>query len=219
MGIRPQIAALLAALIAVAGIADLVRAESPAEPAAAVENHRLGSFAVGVNSPVGWVQPEMRSIGASLYLGLSEHSAVRSNFAHYENPVSLRSLWQASSFGETFEPAGTFTDAGLAWVWYPRRLWRGPTFELGALWRHRDTISRAGFPDETRTDSNMYGGRALAGWSWLVTRHVFVAIAVGGSLGYESGRATLPEMATARRVSRAQLDGEGYFRIGFAYGR
>lgn len=199
--------------IFVASVASPAVADPPATPPAP-EERSLGSFAIGVNSPFGWFQRDTRSIGASLFLGVTPHFAARASFARYENPESL---WRAIASGENFGPRGTFIDAGLACTWFPRRLWEGPTLELGALWRGRDTTLRPGQSDEIKTDSNMYGPRAMVGWSWLVTRHIFVAVAVGGSLGYETGRATTGGMT--KSVSRGQADGEGYFRIGFAYGR
>ena len=65
--------------------------------------------------------------------------------------------------------------------------------------------------------------RALAGWSWLLGDHVFVAVAFGASAGREIGSETTGVMdgpgmkLTTKDVSRWDIAPEGYIRIGGAF--
>ena len=98
------------------------------------------------------------------------------------------------------------------------------TFEAGALRRDRATRYQYDWDPVIKTRSTTYAGRGMIGWSWLVTRHTYLAAAVGLSAGREAGTVrTLPEryssqMPTTTEVARRQIDGEGYLRFGFAFG-
>lgn len=178
--------------------------------------------AVGVSSPIGW---PYGTFGASLYVGVGHHVAVRGNLAWYENQGSfLEDVASAASGGEVPSYSGSFRDTGIAAIWYPRRLWNGPMLEAGVLQRARDTGYQAEFEDGIKTTTTTYAGRAMVGWSWLIGQHVFVAVAIGASAGKESGQETLipdnpTKMPTTRSVHRTQVDGEAYLRIGLALGR
>jgi hypothetical protein len=63
----------------------------------------------------------------------------------------------------------------------------------------------------------------MVGWSWMIRRRVFIAIAVGASIQRESGRDTItPDgimpMSTTKSIERTRIDEEGYLRVGFAFG-
>lgn len=178
--------------------------------------------AFAVNAPLGW--PSGNSVAGSFYVGLTDHDAIRANVASY--------AYTASAIGTVIAPAlggdgdegsysGRTTDVGLAWTNYSRRLFDGFTYELGVLRRARDWRSEDEFatPQIKITKTATYAGRAQVGWSWMIGDHAFVAAAVGLSLGYEHGHETwdreLDSMPTNHPVSRADLQPEGYLRIGF----
>ena len=112
-------------------------------------------------------------------------------------------------------------DLGLGWTWYPRRLWDGPSFEVGALRRERDAWIHSGIDHKDTTRSVTHGGRALIGWSRLVTRRWFIAVAAGLSAGHQSGQRMIVSGSklTTQTIDRLQLEPEFYMRIGLAYGR
>lgn len=190
-------------------------AEQPAAPKAPPPDEALSSIALAINSPTSWLLGGGFSYAASAYAGLSRHHALRGNFALYTDSISLRPLDSVH---------GQIVDGGIAWVWYPRKLWDGFTFEAGALVRDRDTLHWPEMSDKTETDSTTISGRAMIGWSWLITRRAFIAIAAGISVGREFGSETItPDsysaMPTTRSVNRTQIDGEGYLRIGYTFSR
>jgi hypothetical protein len=103
---------------------------------------------------------------------------------------------------------------------YPRQRWDGFTFEAGVNRRDRD-ISVFQEDSVIRTQSATYAGRVMIGWSWLVTRHVFFAVAAGVSAGRETGQETNTlyqenPMPTTTAIHRLQIDPEGYLRLGVA---
>lgn len=157
------------------------------------------SAAVGINFPGFW----KHSFAASVYLGLTRHSALRANIASYDDIH-----WVGDS--EAGQPNGRATDIGLGWVWYPRRRWSGVNLELGPMIRFRE---QSNFSDTTST---LYAGRALLGWSWMSSQHVFLATGVGVSIGYQSG--TQREDDRARYHSEVRADLEAYLRFGIVFG-
>jgi hypothetical protein len=170
-------------------------------------------FALGLNSPLGWA---FGSFGASGYVLIEKHFAVRGNVARWTDGGALGALLREDAAG------GSITDVGIGGVWYPLRAWGGPLIEIGALLRSRDTY-RAAFDVRVTTRSTRVAGRALIGWSWDITSNVFVAFAVGGSWGRESGKVTSvddgdPGEAMTTPLRRKQLEGESYLRFGLAFG-
>lgn len=227
--VRLQVLVVLAVLPILAGSAP-VHAETvapgPAEtvvpgPAVRTKESLFGPVALGVNTPVGWLTG---SFAASLYVGLGRHHAVRGNFARYQDlGITAEAVIQTVQFRGSPSHSGDFTDFGISWVWYPRRLWQGFMVEAGALRRDRDTKIRQEADDTIETRSTAYAGRAMIGWSWLVRRHLFIALGAGASMGYESGHETItPDkiqpMPTTQAIGRTRIDGEAYLRIGFAIG-
>ena len=172
-------------------------------------------MALSVNAPWAWLR---NNIGASVYVAVDPHWAMRANFARYDAEEILALLVT----GEGFPYSGEIFDLGLGWVWYPRALWDGFTFEAGGLVRDRDV---RGFNEDLPDDdiqTTTYAARAMIGWSWLAGRTVFLSFAVGASAGLESGHETIASdrgMETTRSVERLQIDFETSVRIGFAFGR
>ncbi len=203
-------------LLAVALIA------ATSSPALAGDHAR--SIAGGVNAPIRWFTEDARVFSGSAYVGLSPHDALRVNVATYENAVNLASELVLLAQGEYSEGSreGRTTDVGVGYVYYPRRLFDGFMAEAGLLGRHRN-LSNGLYEWEDSAvrhiDTNMVGARAMVGWSWLFYDRVFIAVGVGASLGYEHGTERLdgfgPRMTTD--VRRADVNGEGYLRIGGAF--
>jgi hypothetical protein len=71
------------------------------------------------------------------------------------------------------------------------------------------------------TDTAIYAGRGLFGWSWYWDPF-FLSVAIGLSIGYERGDETsadeFRDMVVEKRVHRMTSGGETYFRLGFAFG-
>ncbi len=176
-------------------------------------------MAIGVNNPIGWYRG---AVAASVYVGLSQHHAIRANFAYYGHASPGADLVSGLAGGDLASYRGRVIDYGAALVWYTRPRWRGTTLEIGAL--VRDRAIRTGFESEVVKNWTLtYGARGMIGYSWRIGRG-FVAFAVGLSAGYERGRERIrpesfPSMSTVEGpVARVQVDGEGYLRIGWVLG-
>jgi hypothetical protein len=181
--------------------------------------------ALGTNLPFLWKDGD--TLAASLYVGLSEHGAIRANVASYRShaPVASDAIGAVlfDSDGSEASFSGRTTDVGIGWVYYPRSLWDGFLLEAGALRRARDISVHDSnrTPERVTTTTTVYAARALIGWSWLLGRHVFVATGVGLSVGHESGAEIFEtednHMTTRESVSRTAVTGEAYLRIGAAF--
>jgi hypothetical protein len=211
-------AALTLASLAVSARAEPATPPSTTDPATRTTDASGPAIALGVSLPLAWLDG---SFGASAYVGLGHHHAVRANFARYE-PIRLSDLAAVATGGDSPAHGGWITDLGIGWVWYPRRLWDGFTLEVGAIRRDRDTFLWPEFDPRVETRSTTYAGRAMIGWSWLIKGHVFVAVAAGGSVGYESGHETITPDAggpmSKVAIARPRGDAELYLRFGFALG-
>jgi hypothetical protein len=200
--------------------AELPPASGP-RPAAA----RHIPVAFGINLPFMWNDAD--SIAASLYIGASDHHAIRANVASYKShaPVAADAIVTVLFDGDGSEASlsGRTTDVGIGWVYYPRSLWNGFMFEAGALGRARDVGVRDSnmTPERVTTTTTVYAARAMIGWSWLLGRRVFIATGVGLSVGRESGaevfETDIPRMTTRENVARVDVTGEAYLRLGVAF--
>lgn len=198
------------------------RAAPPVKPTPQVGRVQV---AFGTNLPFLWKDGD--TVAASLYVGMSEHHAIRANVASYKSHgpmvgdaiggILFNSDGSEASFG------GRTTDLGIGWVYYPRSLWDGLMLEAGALRRARDVSvdDSNRTPERVATTTTVYAARAMIGWSWLLGRHVFIATGVGLSVGHESGSETLeteyPAMTTREHVSRVDVSAEAYLRMGAAF--
>jgi hypothetical protein len=178
-------------------------------------------IAIGMNLPLRWF--EGASIGGSFYIGVSKRLAIRANVASWKYSDDAAAT-VASFLGGEIEGSmdGRITDVGAGLVHYSNKLWDGFTLEGGLLHRSKDISVRDEFatPEYVATDTTTYAVRALAGWSWLIGDHLFVAVAFGASVGREIGSETTgvmdgPSMKlTTKDVSRWDVAPEGYIRIG-----
>ena len=202
------------------------RAEQPPASApdlAAAARHVPIAF--GTNLPILWRDAD--TIAASLYVGASDHHAIRANIASYEahEPVVGDAIAAilADSDGCECSMSGRTTDVGIGWVYYPRSLWSGFMFEAGALRRARDVSVHDSnkTPERVTTRTTVYAARAMIGWSWSIGRHMFVATGVGLSVGRESGHEILEtdynRMRTRESVERLAVTGEAYLRVGAVF--
>jgi hypothetical protein len=172
-------------------------------------------MALATNFPAIWPH----SIAGSLYVALSRHQLIRANFAYHENLGVLLPVEDETSH------EGSITDLGVGWSWYPRRNWSSLSLEVGPLLRIRDTTDSPEYDLSVRRDTTTVAGRGLVGWSWMLGSHVFIAAAVGMSVGYETGDQTLtpnfdsPSQTIIKsHVRRMQTDPEAYLRFGVALG-
>ena len=200
-------------------------AATDAKPASVVATKDVPTrFALAVNFPSGWI--DGKSIGASAYVGLTDHLALRLNVASYRYGTPLAAEIVAgliSGDGPEGSYGGRILDLGVGVVHYSRGLWDGFTLEAGALRRGRDTYSRDDYAGYARIDTTTaaYAGRALIGWSWLIKERVFIAAALGGSAGIETGTEKTEndrgEMMKTNKVDRSDVSLEGYLRFGGAF--
>ncbi|MGE0550827.1 MAG: hypothetical protein AB7O24_26910 [Kofleriaceae bacterium] len=169
----------------------------------------IDGFAVGTNFPLWW--QDNASVGASLMVGFADRHAIRGNVMSHK---ATGGLFSEASY------RGRITDVGFGWMYFPRRLWSGFSFEAGALVRNRDYLrdDLNDSPQILDTRTTTYAGRAQIGWSWLIGSHVFIATAIGLSIGYEVGSETSGDydMLSTAHVARVAASMEGYFRFGFA---
>lgn len=179
-------------------------------------------MALAVNSPLSWV--DGTSIAGSLYARVAPHQAVRISVASYEDGASAAIV--AGLLGQEDESShdGRILDVSAGWMYFPRRLWDGPTLEAGVLRRSGSTSVRDELADNelVERDTQLYAMRALAGWSWHV-ENVMVSFAAGASSGYQTGTETDTMSvgrtpAVTRDVSGWKTGFEGYVRFGLTFG-
>lgn len=181
------------------------------------------AMALAVNSPLGWV--EGASVGASLYARLAPKQALRLNVASYEYGSTGQLV--AAAFGAEDEGSyeGRYLDLGAAWMYFPRRVWDGPTLEAGLLRRSGATSVQDMYAENeiVERDTQYLAARALVGWSWLIQERAVISFAVGASGGYELGTETTQRMLTSspttKDVSEWTTSVEGYIRLGFTFGK
>jgi hypothetical protein len=177
-------------------------------------------YAVGVNNPIGWAITDFAISG---WVGVDEHVAIRANAASY---TAHRSVVDVIQHGIEVSPqSGRVNDVGAGAVWYPRRLWSGPMLEVGALVRSANRLTHLDTGDgDIERDTTLVAGRALVGWSWLLSRRVFFAASLGISVGRETGQELQHPSLTspgsmATRIDKTVVDNEFYLRFGVAFGR
>jgi hypothetical protein len=182
------------------------------------------SFAVAVNAPLRWYKAV--SIGGSAYVGFRGHHAIRVNAARYAHTYSIEEVVSdmADSGGYADHISGRRIDLGVGWMYFPRQLWSGPTFEAGLL--VRDQVRRTQeapdiveYPVRT-TDKLTVAGRGVVGWSWLLFDRAFVSVATGIAIGLASEKTYVTRddelLMYGRRYER-QTTFELFFRFGGAF--
>lgn len=209
-------------LLAVPVQADPVptRAAAAAAAASAVEAPPA-RYAVAMNGPLSWL---IGSLSGSVYVRITDNLVASANIATSQNTAPggvLGAIESETAYG------GSIFDVEVGVVWYPmRRAWDGLTLEIGAIRRERNVSVWPEFDSKILTRSTEYGGRTMIGWSWLMGRHAFIAIAGGISRGYETGVNTdthndqaMPGPPTTTRFRHFErTEAEGYMRVGIAFG-
>src|SRR5262245_28140790 len=196
-----------------------------AAPAAAEPEDQ--PIVIAVNPPLRWADAD--AVGASGYIALTPHQALRGNVSRYDFVGNVAGdifgLINGSD-GDEGSHSGRISDTGVGWMYFPRRLWSGPTIEAGLLRRVRDTRSEdeLGSPAILETATTTYAGRALVGWSWLIAGRGFISFQTGFSYGYERGTETstkeiIDTMSFTHPVARSRVSGEAFLRLGVAFGR
>lgn len=221
--------ARLACLVSLVAAAAPALADTADQPAVHATEPATAQVAIAVNPPLRWKDAD--SVGISAYAGVSSHHAIRANFATYVDTGGAGATLIGDLFfngdGSDAITHGRITDVGVSWMYFPRKLWSGAFLEAGLLRRARNSHVEDEFdyPEVRDTETAYYAGRGLAGWSWLFGDHVFVSVSAGLSVGHEIGRETtapradMPmEMRRTSDVSRSQIYGEGFIRLGGAFG-
>jgi hypothetical protein len=190
--------------------------DSPDQPPQTADAHKI-PFGFSLN-PLGWILyfDKIASVSTSAYVGLDHHHAVRPNFTWY---TFGGPMLHALLIGST--PRGRMLEAGISWVWYPRRLWDGFMIEAGVVYRNGDLTLASDISDQgdSFAEDNSLAARAMIGWSWLLGKHVFVAVAAGVSAGYVSRHVTPPAPEPAYDRSGRAIAAESYLQLGLAFGR
>ena len=202
-----------------------------AEPAPASVPGLGVPIAFAVNVPFAWPW----SLAFSAWVGVDEHHAIRANYARYRGPLwaIIPNMLESDGpeEGDTPPDFGHTMDVSVGWVYYPRRVLDGATLEVGALLRLnrlRDRIDSKNVASEEQF-TNVYGARALAGWTWRLSDWWFLSTGIGASAGYERGREkkflgydfshNAMDIIREGPVSRVALSVEAYLRVGLAFGQ
>lgn len=168
--------------------------------------------ALTVNLPFLWGS----SVGVSAVIAVNDHHAVRFNGSRY---VKLFLSWTAS---EDSGPFGHNYDGSVSWIYYPRKVFTGATVEVGALYRDRaeEYFYSMGRNDNYDIESRILAGQAFVGWNWRLGGTLYVATAVGASVGYEKGTNTFRDSVgkyVTENVAASHVGAEGYLRFGAVF--
>lgn len=165
------------------------------------------------------------SFGATASFGVTDHQAVRVNVARYGGAI-LDAVAIIAGADETPSRHGKTTDYAVGWVYHPHALWDGFFFGVDALFRSRQKSEDDGDfgVDLTAVHTHEYAARGQIGYSLLLWRHATLAVAVGMSLGYETGTTERTvgdfgghQMSTTTDVGQRDVQAEGMLRFGYAF--
>lgn len=178
-------------------------------PKAVLADHPV---ALAVNLPLMWGA----SVGVSATVAVADHHAVRFNGSRYDK---LFLTWLASEDGA---PTGRNYDGSVSWIYYPRKVFTGATVEVGALYRDRaeEYFYSMGRNDNYDIESRILAGQAFVGWNWRLGGTLYVATAVGASLGYEKGTNKFRDnngQNVTENVAESHVGAEGYLRFGAVF--
>ena len=120
-----------------------------------------------INSPLSWMTTG--ALGGSAYLGFGQHHAIRANVAKYAYSDAAGTLVGDVFFGGDGSDAslsGSTFDLGLAYQYFPRRLFDVLSLEVGALRRAIDhhTVDEFDSPEDERITATGWGVRAMIGY-------------------------------------------------------
>lgn len=215
------------ALLSLLLLASTASAEGLA-PWQSLQQHRAADdhpYVLAINEPFGWSSGF--AIAGSGYVGLTAHQALRLNVASYKYNGNiggdLIDIFVFDGDGSEAGHSGRLFDVSAGWMYFPRKLWEGPTFEAALL--HRSVDTTLDTEDEvTERDGQTVAVRALLGWSWMIKNRVVISFAMGASKGYMFGTETTtpwypePRMTTTANMGEWTTGFEGYVRFGWAFG-
>lgn len=183
-------------------------------------------LALAVNNPMAWTG---FAYAASGYAAITDHQVLRVNMAWFKSAAENPGLFVLGSVisgepieDEAYREGGAF-DVGVGWMYFPRRVWSGPTIELGGVIRtkHSYISDEYSYPEEETIDTTTTAGRALVGWHWDIRGRAFISIAAGASYGYESGTSVgvfgIDQMTVAHDVSHWKPGFEWCSRVGATF--
>jgi hypothetical protein len=184
---------------------------APAPPDVPVQ--AMERFAIAVNEPAGWTQ---LTFGISAYTALTPHQALRANFTTHQPENAFDLIPVDLSDGDDGTHAGYIRDFSVGWMWFPRRVYDGPSIEFDALVRLRHQVDMSDEGDTT-TDATTIGARATIGWTWRLYKRFFISAAFGGSAGHRHGTVTT-DMTSEAALPDTEMVLEGFVRFGVLAG-
>ena len=178
-------------------------------PKAVLADHRV---ALAVNLPLMWGS----SVGVSATVAVADHHAVRFNGSRYDK------LFLTWFMTEDVVPTGRNYDGSVSWIYYPRKVFTGATVEVGALYRDgaEEYFYLGGRNNNYDIESRILAGQAFVGWNWRLGGTMYVATAVGASVGYEKGKNTFLDenrQSVTETVGKSHVGTEGYLRFGAVF--
>jgi hypothetical protein len=187
------------------GLAPAPPADLPVQP--------MERLAIAVNEPAGWTQ---LTFGISAYTALTPHQALRANFTTHQPENAFDLIPVDLSGGDDGSHAGYIRDFSVGWMWFPRRVYDGPSIEFDALVRLRHQVDM-GDGDTITTDATTIGGRTTIGWSWRLYKRFFISAAFGASAGHRRGNVTT-DMTNEAALPDTETALEGFVRFGVLAG-
>lgn len=214
--------------VATLALSTSIAAAGPEPAVRASRGDEKIAVALAVNNPVMWNEAE--SIGVSGYIAFKARQAIRFNVANFRYHCNLAgSLLSLLNDGDGAVCTGRITDVGIGWQYFPRSVWSGFSIELGGLRRSKDIREEDYFalPEVVATDITGYAARAMLGWSWLGWKRVFLATALGASVGRYAGTESIAQSSydpdgnldyMTKDIARIEIGVEAYLRLGVAFG-
>jgi hypothetical protein len=199
------------------GVADHARPPGLAPPAPPdVPVAPMERVAIAVNEPAGWTQ---LTFGLSAYTAITPHQALRANFTTHqpENAFDIGIGTVLSGGEDDGTHAGSIRDFSVGWMWFPRRVYDGPSIEFDALLRLRHQVDMTDEDDTITTNATTIGARATVGWSWRFYKRFFISAAFGGSAGHRHGTVTT-DMTSVMPLPDTETALEGFVRFGVLAG-
>ena len=149
------------------------------------------------------------NLGASVFVGLTDHQALHVRAARY---LPIRGP------AAEYDLDGRIYEVGVSWAAFSNHLLDGMSIELGAFARNSNfglDLDTGDTDDNTRRRTESFGAHALVGFNFMIEDRVFLVFAIGASKWIEKGTDDRGEMT--KPILDTPLQFDGYFRIGFTF--